>query len=113
MALHDTTPDERNVAVASHLAFLANGLVPFAGVIVPVLVLVLRPQPGFGRENAVENVNFQISVFLWSTLLAVTIVGILALPVVAIVAFLLPILAAMEAARGQTYRYPLTLRLVS
>jgi hypothetical protein len=108
--------DSKNKAVFAHLsAFLT-----FVGIPAPIgpLVawLVLKDQDAFAADQAKEALNFNLSFLLYSIVAGVSLlvlVGFILLPVVLILWFIFPILAAVAASRGEWYRYPLTLRIVN
>lgn len=82
--------------------------------LVPILIMVTTDSP-FVKQQAKEALNFQISVIIWalvSALLCFVIIGIPMLIVLAIAAFILPIIAALSAGSATDYRYPLTFRIV-
>jgi uncharacterized Tic20 family protein len=47
-----------------------------------------------------------------SAILALVLIGFVLLFVIAVLAFILPIVAAVKTSNGEAYRYPITLRLV-
>ncbi len=103
--------DECNLAMLSHLLGMFTG---FVGAL--VLWLVKRDQGGFVAEQAKEALNFQITIaiaVLASIMLKILLIGFLLLPILLVVNFVFCLLAAISASRGNAYRYPLTLRLVS
>lgn len=92
----------------------------------PLLVLLVRSDSPWVRRQAVESLNFQLSMLIYGIvggLLAVLVVlltlgiGILAVVPLALaaVAFWLvfTIIGAVRASNGEDYRYPLTIRMVS
>ena len=98
-------------AVLAHLSVFAF---PFLGPL--VIYLVKRDESPFTRQHAAEALNFHITVLIASIVSAVlmlVLIGFLLLAVVVIGSMVLGIVAAVAAGRGQPYRYPLTLRLVS
>lgn len=117
--------DERNLAMAMHIAtllvlltggWLLNVLVPLAG------MLWKREGATFLADHSREQLNFQISLMLYvviAGLLALLTLGLgllVIIPigiVVGIIAIVVMIRAALAASRGEAYRFPLTLRLVS
>jgi uncharacterized protein len=87
----------RNTAVAAHLSTFAGLVVPFGSVIGPLAVwLTRRDRDPFIDQAVCEALNFGIPVLV---------AGVVAWVVLAS-------LAAVKASQGQSYRYPLTLRLV-
>lgn len=100
---------------------LLGGLPAFLG---PLVVWLLRRDANdpFATEHAREALNFNLSVIIYAVaagVLSVVTLGLALLVVVpaAIVAFIayvvVSVQAALAASRGATYRYPLTMRLVS
>lgn len=112
----------RNLAAVSHL----SAFVLFAGIpsfIGPLAIwLLFRDRDAFVADQAREALNFNVSLLLYAAAaLAMSLVTFgLALVVVvpvgvaaALVALVLPVLAAVRTADGEPYRYPLTLRLIA
>ncbi len=68
------------------------------------------------KEHAVEALNFQISALIYftiATVLCLVLIGFLMLAVLVPFYLVCPVVAATRAAAGRSFRYPLTLRLVS
>lgn len=118
--------DQANIAAGCHLLGLLLFVIPLAGHIIGPLVLWLLKREGnpFVDDQGKEAVNFQISFTIWfllGTALAVALVWTVIVPVLAILAMaalfvvwmVAMIVAAVQASRGEAYRYPLTLRLLS
>ena len=86
------------------------------GFLVPLVIMLTKGQSDpFVRANAVESLNFSLTVILGmivSVILLFFFVGIVGLIVIPIVAIILQILAAMAASRGEVYRYPISIRFV-
>jgi uncharacterized Tic20 family protein len=104
-------PDQRMWATLVHL----SGLV--VSIVGPLVIYLLMKERGrFIRTQAVEALNFQITVLIAAAIsiaLIPVLIGLLLLPIVGVAAFVLMILAAIAANRGEEYRDPLTLRLIS
>jgi uncharacterized protein len=104
------TPDERTWALLSHLSIFA------LGIIAPVIIMLTKgKESGFVRDQAVESLNFHITLAIAtvvSAILVLVLVGILLLAVIAIAGPVLGIVGAIRAYNGEAYRYPLNLRLV-
>jgi len=118
---NDLRPEDKNWAMLAHLLTLL-GYVMLYGNWIPPLVIYLTKKDSspFVAGEARESLNFQITVFLALVLplplacLIITIPFILLWIVLVLLAqMLLPILAAVKAADGVAFRYPLTLRLVN
>lgn len=117
--------ESRNWAMAAHASALAGvllgGLPAFLG---PLVIWLLRrdQRDPFATEHARHALNFNLSVIVYviaAVLLSVLTLGLGLLVVVplgalAFVGYLVvTIRAAMAASRGEWYRYPLTISLVS
>jgi uncharacterized protein len=106
----------RTTAVAAHLSTFAGLIVPFGSVIGPLAVwLTRRDRDPFIDQAGREALNFGISIAIYGAVLLVAALMLVGIPllVVGVVAWVvLASLAAVKASHGQTYRYPLTLRLV-
>jgi uncharacterized protein len=119
------TSESRNWAMGAHLSALAGallgGLPAFLG---PLIIWLIRRNTGdpFSEAHAKEALNFQIFTVLVG--IAVVLIGILTLGLGFLIALLLfiPALivwlvfiiqASLAASRGQPYRYPISLRLIS
>ncbi len=112
-------------AAAAHLSVLV-GLVGIPGLLGPlVLWLIKKGESDFFDAQAKEALNFSLSLSIYIVALVALIVivsindsvaGIvlfsLALAALLIAGLILPIVAGVRAANGDSYRYPLTLRLV-
>lgn len=103
--------EERNWALAAHLSTI---VIQFIG---PLLVMLIQgPKSPFVRAHAVEALNFNISItiyFVISLVAMLVVVGLIMLPIVLIGWFVCTILATIAASKGEAYRYPFTIRLVS
>jgi uncharacterized protein len=106
----------RQWAMIAHLSALA-GLVIGLNWLGPLIVyLVKKDEHPFIADQSREALNFNLSVFLYliaSAILIILVIGIIMLPVVAIAWLVLTIIAAVRANNGESYRYPLTIRLVT
>lgn len=107
---------ERNWAVAAHLTSFVAAYVAL-GFLGPLVVLLVQGDKSpYVRAHAVEALNFNLTWLIYilvSALLVVILVGIALLAVVGIAYAVLVVLAAVAAADGRTYRYPLTIRFIS
>lgn len=100
---------DRTWAVLTHLS-----VVPL---LVPLAVALGRgPRSPYVTNQALEALNFQITVglaVLVCSLLTAVLIGLLLLPVIAVTAATLAVRAASAARRGAWYRYPMTLRFLT
>jgi uncharacterized protein len=97
-------------AVLAHLSIFVFALLgPL------VIYLVKRDTSPFTRYHAAEALNFHITLAIASVVsgvLVLVLIGIFLLIAIFIGGAVLGVLAALAAGRGQTYRYPFTIRFV-
>lgn len=102
--------DDTTLATITHILAL------FSWFLGPLIIYLVRGKDSaFVRHHAVEALNFGITVAIASFVSAIAIfllIGFLMLPIVLVWGFVMPIVAAIAASRGEWYRYPLTLRLI-
>jgi uncharacterized Tic20 family protein len=93
-----------------------SGVVGF-GVIGPLIVmLVAGDQRPFAKAAAIEALNFHLTVLfgaIVSVILVIVLIGIFLLIALMVIALVFSILAAVAVSKGETYRYPLTIRLIT
>ena len=110
------TPDERTWGGAAHWSALIGAFVAMA-FLGPLLVLLAKGnQSAYIRAQAVESLNFQLSMLIYiavSAVLMLVLVGFLLLPIVGIAWLVFTIMGSVKSANGELYRYPLTIRMVS
>lgn len=118
--------DERTWAGAAHWSALVGAAVALAFLGPLVVLLAKGNQSPWIRRNAVESLNFQLSMLIYG--FVGTIVGIVVAVVTLGIGLLLlvplgiafaaawlicTIIGAVKAGNGEDYRYPLTIRMVS
>jgi uncharacterized protein len=107
--------DARNLAMLSHL----SAFVMFLGVpslIGPLVAWLIKKDDAFVADQAKEALNFNISFLIYAVAAGVSVfllVGLVLLPAVFVAWFVLVIVAAIKAGKGETYRYPFTIRFVN
>lgn len=110
------TQEERNWALGAHLSGLLGYVVVVGSVIGPLVIwLVKKEESEYIAEQALEALNFQITIFILSLIcavLALCVVGLLLLFPILVADLVLTIMAAVAASRGEPYRYPFSLRLI-
>jgi hypothetical protein len=107
----DVASDSRGWAVAAHLLPLVS-LYIFGALII---WLIKRDEDEFVEAHAREALNFQLSVLIYglvSLVLIIVLIGFFMLLALGIFSLVMSIIAAVKAANGETYRYPLTMRMV-
>lgn len=106
------------MASAAHWGALVANVLTGAGLgfLVPLILMQTTGKTDpFVRANAVESLNFSLTMLLGmvaSLLLLFVFVGIVGVIVIPIVTIILQILGALAANRGEVYRYPISIRFV-
>jgi uncharacterized Tic20 family protein len=100
-----------------HLSLLAGFVLPFAGLIAPILIWQLKKQdlPGLDAHGKVV-VNWIISAVLYGVvcvLLTFVVIGIPLLVALGVVGVVFPIIGGIKANNGEVWKYPLTITFVN
>jgi len=106
-------PEERGLAAITHLSGLAGYIIPFGGVLVPIIIWIVKKDSAIISSIAKQAILLNCFVFLlviasavlWLTLILIPAV-ILFWIVLAIGALALPIIGAIKASEGKYYKYP-------
>ena len=108
--------EEKKWAMFCHLSGLCGLIIPLGNIVAPLIIWVIkRDEMPFVKDQGMEALNFQISItiyFFVSLILLIVVVGLFLLIAVEIFSIILAIIAALKAADGEKYRYPLTIRFV-
>lgn len=109
--------NERTWAVFCHLsAFLAILCIPFTNILGPLTIwLVKRNEMPLVDQEGKESVNFQISMtiyFIITLLLCLVFIGFLLIFPLVLADIIFVIIAAIKVSNGESYRYPLNIRLI-
>lgn len=107
-ASRELTPgNEKVLATASHLL-----AIPFEFLAPVIGYFVFKGKGPFITHHVTESLNFGINMLLVMIALLISIVGWFFLWVPPIYWFVMRVIAAIKAAQGEFFRYPLTLRFV-
>ena len=110
------TSDELTWGGAAHWSALVASVVAMA-FLGPLIVMLTKGSTSpYVRRQAVESLNFQLSMLIYgivSFVLIFVLVGFILLPIVGLAWLVFTIIGSVRAARGEEYRYPLTIRMVS
>ena len=111
------TENERTWGMLAHLAGFGGLVMPLIGnVVLPLLIWhSWRDRSAFVGEQALESLNFNISVSLGALVcgaLVVVFVGLLLGTALFVAWLALTLIAAIKASEGVNYHYPFSLRLV-
>ena len=100
----------------AHLSALSGIIIPFGNIIGPLIIWQIRKAEfPLVDDQGKEALNFNIAVtiaFLVAFILMFLFIGILLMPVIGIAWLIFVIIAAIKANEGQSYRYPVNLRLI-
>jgi len=103
--------DEKNIATITHLGGTVFSFIP------ALIVWVLKKDDSeYIALQAKEALNFQITVLIAqfvAGILAIILIGFLFMFIIWVFNIVLCIIAAISTSKGETYRYPLTLRLIN
>lgn len=105
-----TTESDKLMALLTHLGGIFFGPIPSL-----IIYLLKKDSPGWVLDNAREALNWQITVFIGAMVCVVlmfVLVGIFLLWVLILTNLVFCILATVAVSNKQTYRYPLSLRLL-
>ncbi len=108
---------ERQWAMACHLsAFFGLIILPFGSILGPLCIWMLKKKHHpFINSAGKEALNFQISMMIWSLLSLALIyfgVGIFLMIALGALNVIFIIMAAFRAAKGRTFHYPLSIRII-
>jgi len=108
---------ERTWAMFAHLSsFLFYTCIPLANIIAPLIIWQIKKEDmPFASDQGKECLNFQISMLIYiiiSSILTLILIGVAFLVILCVMHIILPIIAAIKANEGVTYRYPLTMRFI-
>jgi len=111
------TGDDKNLkqwAMILHLSVLAGLIVPFAGLLAPIIIFILKKEelPGLVPHGYVIF-NWMISAFIYaivSAILMLILIGFLGLIAVAVLSIVFPIIGAIKASEGEVWPYPLSIK---
>ncbi|MER6948783.1 DUF1707 and DUF4870 domain-containing protein [Nonomuraea sp. NPDC000554] len=104
-------PTESNERLGASLAHLLT-VVGFPIVGPLILLLTGAKTSPYIKQHAVEALNFHLTVLGATILLPFTLVGIVLIPVIWVAAFVLSIAGGISALSENSFRYPLTVRLI-
>jgi len=129
-----STKNDNNTAFLIHLSAFFGYVIPFGAIVGPLVIWEINKEKSeFVNENGKEAINFNLSYLLYTFLLGLSVVpfiirtvmsdfhhldlfGIITagslIGLIAIVKFVLIILAAVSANQGEVYHYPLTIKFI-
>lgn len=103
--------DDKNIATVTHLGGTVFSFIP------GLLVWALKKDDNaYIADQAKEALNFQISVLIAqfvAGVLAVILIGFVLMGIIWLLNIVFCIIAAISSSKGETYRYPFSLRLIN
>jgi uncharacterized protein len=110
------TAEEKQMGMFLHLSQLANVIIFPLGIILPIVIWQMQKDkmPALDAHGK-EAVNWMISetIYLIVSIIALfLIIGIVLLPVVALLGIIFPIIGAVKANNGELWRYPLAIKFI-
>ena len=106
-------PEDRTLAMLTHLSGLAGYIIPLGGIIVPIVIWFSKSENKTIAAIAKQAIILNIAVFVCVLALALIALTIVLLPVsiigwivLGLAAIVLPIIGAVKALDGEFYTYP-------
>ena len=110
------TETERNWAMLCHLSAFAGFFFPFGAIIGPLVCWLSKKDDSVWIYlNGRDSLNFQMSMLLYMVLaipLCFIIIGIPIIIILATLKVICIIIASVKAARGETFKYPLSIPFI-
>lgn len=110
----DIAPEERTLAVMTHLSGLAGYIIPLCGVFVPIIIWIVKSESKVISAIAKQAILLNVAYFLIVLITLPLIITVILIPVLIILyivlwitAIIFPIVGAVKAGDGIYYRYPL------
>ena len=105
--------EERGLATFTHLSGLSGYIIPFGGVLVPIILWMVNKDSPIVSAVARQAILLNVIVFilvgfsfvLWFTIVLIPLMATVAL-VLLVTAVALPVVGAVKANKGVYYRYP-------
>lgn len=106
-------PEDRTLAALTHLSGLSSYIIPFGGILVPIIIWMVKKDAPVIAAIAKQAILLNLVVFALFVVGVVLFITIILIPVVilgwcvlGIGAIALPIVGAIKANGGLFYRYP-------
>ena len=107
------SPEERTLAAITHLSGLSGYIIPFGGVLVPIVIWIVKSESRVISSIAKQAILLNLVVFLLAIVGVILLFTVILIPVVIVLAvvvgvgaIVLPIVGALKANQGIYYRYP-------
>lgn len=104
---------ERTYLMLMHLSQFASWLIPFVGIIIPILMWTTNKDTNSEVDRHGKNIlNFTISYAIYSIALFIIILGIPFLFVLFAIYAVAVVIASVKASNGEYWQYPLTIQFI-
>ncbi len=114
--IRELTESERNWAMLCHISAFAGFFFPFGSIIGPLICwLSKKDESLWVDQNGKASLNFQISMLLYIILvipLCLIIIGIPLIIFLGILKIICIIIGSVKAAKGEEYKYPITIPFI-
>lgn len=114
--IRELSETERNWAMLCHLSGFAGFFFPFGGIIGPLICWLSRKDESeWVNENGKSSMNFQLSVLLYVILAIPLIFILIGIPIIIFIGTLKVIciiIASVKAAKGERFKYPLSIPFI-
>ena len=103
--------DDKNIATITHLGGTVFSFIPAL-----IVWILKKDDSAYIGDQAKEALNFQITVLIAQFIagvLAIILIGFLFMGIIWLVNVVFCIIAAISTSKGETYRYPFSLRLIN
>lgn len=113
---HLQTSEQKQMGLFLHLSQLLNFVIPFAGVIAPIVIWQIKKDeiPALDAHGKMI-VNWMLSALIYSVVslvLSFVLIGFLGFIALAVVGVAFPIVGAIKANKGEFWEYPLTIKFL-
>lgn len=110
------TSGQKQTGMFLHLSQLLNFIIPFGGVVAPILIWQFKKDeiPALDAHGKMVT-NWVISAAIYgvvSAVLCIVLIGFLGLAALFIMGIVFPIIGAIKANNGEFYEYPLTIKFL-
>lgn len=111
-----TSMQPNQLAMLLHLSQLAGFVVPFAGLVVPIVIWQVKkaeiPMLDVHGKIVVNWIISELIYFTGAFVLSFVLIGIPILVAICIVGIVFPIIGGIKANNGEVWSYPLSLKLI-
>ena len=113
VAAETIAPEDRTLAMLTHLSGLAGYIIPLGGIIVPIVIWFTKSEHRIIAAIAKQAIILNVAVFVCALAFGALALTIILIPlsiigwiVLGLAAVVLPIVGAVKASDGEYYTYP-------